>query len=69
MGDAAAQQQAQRLRHQHQFDRQVRAGGNRGRVLEVDAAFGDDHRLRLADSPSRVCATTWLSRSRRLFWI
>jgi len=51
MGHACAQQQAKGLWHQHQFDRQVSSGGNRRGVLKVDAAFGDDHRLWLADLP------------------
>ncbi len=49
MGDPRAQQQAERLGHQHQLDRQVRAGRQGRGVLEVDAAFGNDHRLRRAD--------------------
>ena len=49
MGDTGAQQQAERLGHQHQFDRQVCTGCDGRRVLEVDPALGDDHRLRLAD--------------------
>jgi hypothetical protein len=38
------------------------------RVLKVDAALGDDHRLRLADLPEHGQGDTWLSRSMRLFW-
>lgn len=49
MGDACAQQQAERLGHQHQLDRQMGAGCQRCGVLKVDTAFGNDHRLRGAD--------------------
>ncbi|MNG33263.1 hypothetical protein D3C85_1643810 [compost metagenome] len=51
MDDAGSQQQTEGLRHQHQFDRQVCAFGDRCRMPELDAAFGNDHRLRFADLP------------------
>ncbi len=49
MGDLAAQQQAMGAWHQHHFHFDPSAGGNLRGLGELDAAFGNDHRQRLAD--------------------
>ncbi|MNM02778.1 hypothetical protein D3C81_127380 [compost metagenome] len=49
MGDLAAQQQAMGAWHQHHLHLHSGAGGHRSGLGEFDAAFGNDHRLGLAN--------------------
>ncbi len=47
--DPAAQQQAVGTRHQHHLQLDPGVGSDRLLLGELDATFGDDHALRLAD--------------------
>ena len=49
VGDLAAQQQAVGAWHQHHLHFYPGAGGDLPRLRELDAPFGDDHPLWLAD--------------------